>query len=95
MDNLQQAGVAATPCLDLMERFSDPHFEAREVHLQIEHPATGMDIIAGVPFKLSETPCDVRRHAPLLGQHNEYVLCDLLGRPKEEIAKLIEENVVN
>lgn len=95
MDTLQQAGVAATPCLDLMERFSDPHFEAREVHLQIEHPATGMDIIAGVPFKLSETPCDVRRHAPLLGQHNEYVLCDLLGRPKEEIAKLIEENVVN
>ncbi len=94
MDILQKAGVAATPCLDLMDRFSDPHFEARDVHLQVEHPATGVDIIAGVPFKLSETPCEVRRHAPLLGQDNDYVLGELLGRSKEEIAGLIEEKVV-
>lgn len=95
MEMLQKAGVAATPCLDLMDRFSDPQFEARDVHLQVEHPATGVDIIAGVPFKLGGTPCEVRRPAPLLGQDNEYVLGELLHKSKEEIAQLVEDKVVN
>jgi len=94
MDILQREGVAATPCLDLMERFYDPHFEARQVHLQVEHPATGVDVIAGLPFKMSETPCEVRRPAPLLGQHNEYVFGELLSKSKEDIARLIEDKVI-
>ena len=94
MDNLQKAGVAAAPCLDLSERFSDPHFEERQTHLQVDHSATGGDIIAGIPFKLSETPCEVRRPAPLLGQHNDYVLGELLGKTREEIAKLVEDEVI-
>jgi benzylsuccinate CoA-transferase BbsF subunit len=95
MDILQKAGVAAAPCLDLTERFSDPHFAARGTHLQVEHPATGIDIIAGIPFKLSGTPGEVRRHAPLLGEHNDYVFRELLGRTESEIAQLIEEKVIN
>ena len=91
---LQKAGVAATPCLDLTERFSDPHYMERETHFQVEHPATGVDIIAGIPFKYSATPAEVRRHAPLLGQHNEYVFKELLGRSESEIAQLIEEKVI-
>ena len=94
MDILQKAGVAAAPCLDLTERFSDPHFAARGTHLQVEHPATGVDIIAGIPFKLSGTPGEVRRHAPLLGEHNDYVFRELLGRTESEIAQLIEEKVI-
>lgn len=93
-DILQEAGVAAAPCLDLTERFSDRHFADRQVHLQVEHPATGVDIIAGLPFKLSETPGDVRRHAPLIGEHNEYVFGTLLSKSKEEIGRLIEEKVI-
>jgi len=94
MDILQKMGVAATPCLDLTERFSEPHFESRETHFQVEHPATGVDIIAGIPFKLSETPCEVRRPAPMLGEHNDYVFGELLGKGKEEIAQLIEAQVI-
>jgi benzylsuccinate CoA-transferase BbsF subunit len=95
MDILQKAGVAAVPCLDLMERFSDPHYSERQVHLQVEHPATGVDIIAGIPFKLSATPGDVRRHAPLLGEHNDYVFRELLGKSELEISRLVEEKVIN
>jgi len=94
MDILQRAGVAAAPCLDLTERFSDPHFENRGTHLQVEHSATGVDIIAGIPFKLSQTPCEVRRPAPLLGEHNEHVFGKLLGKTGEEIAQLIEDKVI-
>ena len=94
MDILQKAGVAAAPCLDLTERFSDPHYAARGTHLQVEHPATGIDIIAGIPFKLSGTPGEVWRHAPLLGEHNDYVFRELLGRTESEIGQLIEEKVI-
>jgi len=94
MDILQKAGVAATPCLDLTERFSDPHYAVRGTHLQVEHPATGVDIIAGIPFKLSGTPGEVRRPAPMLGQHNNYVFRELLGRTESEIAQLVEEKVI-
>lgn len=93
-DILQKAGVAAAPCLDLTERFSDPHFEERKAHLQVAHPATGVDIIAGIPFKLSETPCEVRLPAPMLGEHNSYVFGDLLKKSGEEIAQLIEDKVI-
>ena len=95
MDILQKAGVAATPCLDLTERFSDPHYAVRGTHLQVEHPATGIDIIAGIPFKLSGTPGEVRCPAPMLGQHNNYVFRELLGRTESEIAQLVEEKVIN
>jgi len=94
MELLQKAGVAAIPCLDLTERFSNPHLESREAHLHVEHPATGMDIIAGIGFKYSDTPCEVRRPAPMLGQDNEYVIGELLGKSKEEIAQLVEEKVL-
>jgi len=94
MDILQKAGVAAAPCLDLTERFSDPHFEERGTHLQVEHSATGVDIIAGIPFRLSGTPGAVRRPAPLIGEHNEYVFGKLLGKTSEEIAQLIEDKVI-
>jgi crotonobetainyl-CoA:carnitine CoA-transferase CaiB-like acyl-CoA transferase len=94
MEILQKSGVAATPCLDLTERFSDPHYMERETHFQVEHPATGVDIIAGIPFKYSATPGEVRRHAPMLGQHNEYVFKELLGKSESEIAQLIEEKVI-
>jgi crotonobetainyl-CoA:carnitine CoA-transferase CaiB-like acyl-CoA transferase len=78
----------------LTERFSDPHFEERRTHLQIAHPATGVDIIAGIPFRLSETPCEVRRPAPLLGEHNNYVFGELLSKTEEEIAQLVEDKVI-
>lgn len=94
MDILQKADVAAAPCLDLTERFSDPHYAVRGTHLQVEHPATGVDIIAGIPFKLSGTPGEVRRPAPMLGQHNNYVFRELLGKPESEIAQLVEEKVI-
>ena len=95
MDVLQKSGVAAAPCLDLLERYSDPQFEDRQVHLHVEHPATGVDVIAGIPYKMSDTPCEVRMHAPFLGEHNEYVFGTLLGKSKEEIKQLVDDKVIN
>lgn len=94
MHILQNAGVAATPCADTEDRFSDPHFQERKNIVTIEHPVTGLDFVPNVVCNLSETPGEIRRPAPMLGEHNYYVYGDLLGLPKEQIDKYIEEKII-
>jgi len=43
---------------------------------------------------LSETPGEIRRPAPLLGEHNNYVFGELLGLSEDEIAELVQEKVI-
>ena len=94
MEILQKAGVAAVPCLDVEERFFDPHFNEREAYITIEHPVTGTDFVANLPWKMSRTPGGIRRSAPMLGGHNDYVFGKLLNMSQEEIAELVEEKVL-
>jgi crotonobetainyl-CoA:carnitine CoA-transferase CaiB-like acyl-CoA transferase len=47
-----------------------------------------------MPIKLSKTPPYPRRPAPCLGQHNEYVLGEILGLSQEEIAQLEEKDII-
>jgi crotonobetainyl-CoA:carnitine CoA-transferase CaiB-like acyl-CoA transferase len=56
-----------------------PQAAAREMVLEVEHPTAGSIKLAGFPFKFSDTPAAVRRPPPLLGQHTEQVLGELLG----------------
>jgi len=94
MEKLQQAGVAATPSLGSKALFDDPHLKQRGVFQQVEHPVIGKDWVIGPPWKLSETPASIRCHAPLLGEHNHYVFCELLGMSPEEVKTLEEEQVI-
>lgn len=91
---LQKFGVAAAPCLDVEERYFDPHLQERGTSIEFEHPAIGYDVIAGIPFKLSDTPAEVRSPAPLMGQHNAYVLRELLSIPEEEFDQLVADEVL-
>jgi benzylsuccinate CoA-transferase BbsF subunit len=94
-EQLQQVGVAAAPCLDVEERYFDPHFQERQTSVDFQHPASGADVIPGVPFKMSQTPCEVRLPAPMMGQHNDYVFRELLSIPPAEIDQLIEDKVIH
>lgn len=94
MGMLQEAGVAAAPCADTEERYFDPHFQEREVIVNVEHPVTGVDFIPKVVCNLSETPGSIRRPAPLLGEHNQYVFGELLGRSGDEINDLVERKII-
>jgi len=94
MEQLQKSGVAAAPSLDSQGLFEDPHIKERNVFLQVDHPVMGKDWVLSAPWNLSATPAEVRRHAPLLGEHNEYVFCELLGMTKEEVKELEEEKVI-
>ena len=91
---LQQAGVAAMPVMNIADQFADPHLNSRETYVEIDHPHAGAEMLYGVPWRFSETPGGVRTPAPLMGQHNDYVLSELLGLDATGIAELVAEQVV-
>jgi len=94
MHILQAAGVAGGPVLTGMEILNDPHLKERNFFVEIAHPDAGIHPYAGLPVKLSETPATFRLPAPCLGEHNEYVLGQLLGLSKEEMAQLEQSKVI-
>jgi len=84
------AGVVETT-EDLLER--DPQLKHRHFHWELDHPEVGKYRAPGPSFALSKSPCELRR-APLLGEHNEYALKEILGMSDEEIAELVIEGVI-
>jgi formyl-CoA transferase len=84
---LSEAGVPCGPIHDYRQVFEDPHTQAREMEVRLDHPVEGRISALGIPVKLSETPGSVRRPAPLLGQHTGEVLREA-GFSDEEIAAL-------
>ncbi len=91
---LQRHGVAAFPVMNIGDQFVDPHFQAREAWVEMEHPMVGAEWLYGQPWNLSETPGSVRRHAPLLGEHNEFIFTELLGVPPATLTRLVKAQVV-
>ena len=77
---------------DLIE--TDPQMKARGFYRQVEHPEIGSMLVEGVPFQLSETPGYPRRPAPLLGEHNDLVLQEVLGMGEDEVNGYIVDGAV-
>ncbi len=86
------AGVPCGACLDTGEVMNDPHLHAREMIVEVEHPARGRYITVGNPVKLSASPTKITP-APLLGQHRREVLKEL-GYGQTEIEALESEGSV-
>ena len=93
-ETLQKVGVAAFPSLSNKDLATNPHLTARGYLVQKEHPEVGTRIHAGIPWHMSETPCEVRAAAPLRGQHTAYVLRDVLGLSEAEVRKLQDGQVL-
>jgi formyl-CoA transferase/CoA:oxalate CoA-transferase len=65
-----------------------PQVIARGVLVETAHPRAGKVRMVGAPVRLSETPGSVRTPAPMLGEHTDLVLRDLLGLDASAIAAL-------
>ena len=89
-DNRILSGVSYT----IADILKDPHFRQRGFWQEIDHPSTGKLTYAGSPFIMEKSPWSIRRPAPLLGQHNQEVLCDMLGYTKDDLVKLREQEVI-
>jgi crotonobetainyl-CoA:carnitine CoA-transferase CaiB-like acyl-CoA transferase len=77
---------------DLLER--DPQLQARGYWVERNHPDTGKSKGEGWGFKLLGAPEPRNRHAPLLGEHTDYVLQEILGMSEEDINQLIINGVI-
>ena len=73
---------------------NDDPLRARGYYVYLDHPETGRAAYDGPGMRLSATPGCLRAPAPLLGEHNDYVLRAVLGYGDEEIADLLVEQVV-
>lgn len=67
---------------------------ARSVLEPVSHSGLGLVQVAGPTWHFSDTPVHVRLPAPRPGEHNGYVLLDLLGLGREEAQRLVDEGVV-
>jgi len=71
---LDAAGIPCGPIHDYAQVFADPQVVAREMAVPVDHPTLGRIRTLGTPVKMSETPLQVGRRAPLLGEHTAQVL---------------------
>jgi len=95
MNRLQKAGVAAGVAQVSQERMDvDPQQKHLNMYPTFTHSAMGPCRVEEVPCLFSRTPVKVRASSPCVGEHNDYVLGEVLGFSDEEIAALIEEGVV-
>jgi crotonobetainyl-CoA:carnitine CoA-transferase CaiB-like acyl-CoA transferase len=94
MQLLQDHGVPAGPVLTAGEVIVDPHLEARGFWDTVDHPEAGTYRQVSTPWRLSKSPRRVTTPAPGLGEHNGYVLGELLGLSVEEIATLAAEGII-
>ncbi|MBI2368804.1 MAG: CoA transferase [Deltaproteobacteria bacterium] len=90
---LTTAGVPCGPVHTIDQVFADAQVRHRQMLVEIPHPSIGRLRMAGIPLKFSETPASIRRHPPLLGEHTDEVLRELLGATPAELARLRAQGV--
>jgi crotonobetainyl-CoA:carnitine CoA-transferase CaiB-like acyl-CoA transferase len=90
---LQKVGVCAHSVQNTSNLFSDPQLLHRKHFQYLEHPVIGRHACDAPSGRLSKTPFQMRS-APLIGQHNEYVLREVLGLSDDEVVNLLIERVI-
>lgn len=91
---LRKVGIPCGPINTIPEVFDSPQAQARNLALTVEHSTAGLIKVPGFPYKLSDTPAGVHLPPPLLGEHNEKVLTELLGYSAEDVSLLREREVI-
>jgi len=94
VDTLVELGIPVAPVNDLDAVMRNEQARAREMFVKVVHPKLGEILLPGFHIKLSETPGDISRPAPLPGQHNREVYSRLLGLSEEELEELRREGVI-
>jgi crotonobetainyl-CoA:carnitine CoA-transferase CaiB-like acyl-CoA transferase len=94
LDALQDAGLPCGPINDIPDVFTHPQVGDRKLIIEVEHPTAGQVKVTGFPYKLSATPAEVRLPPPLLGQHTEEILTDILGYDSQDVTSLQDRGVI-
>ncbi|WP_241132332.1 CaiB/BaiF CoA transferase family protein [Achromobacter insuavis] len=86
---LEAVGVPCGPINDIAQAFAHPQAQARQLRRDLPHPGGGVAPVTASPLRFSASPVVYRRAPPLLGQHTEEVLRDVLGKSPQAIAAFV------
>jgi formyl-CoA transferase len=85
--------IPVGPILSMKELAEEPSLRETGTIVEVDHPERGPYLSVGCPVKLSDNDVVVER-SPLLGEHSEEILGEVLGYSAEEIASLRESGAV-
>ena len=93
LSQFEKAGLPAGPIYNMKEVLENEQTRARNMLTEVPHQTLGNTKTLGAPVKFSHTPAEVRRGAPVLGQHSREILAET-GFSAEEIANMERDKVV-
>lgn len=89
-----EARVPVAPVYNVDDVVKDPHLIERNMFTTVEHKNAGTVKVVNFPVKFSKTPGMVKNAAPVIGQHNQEILGDILGYNEEKIVALKKANAI-
>ncbi|MDP6549562.1 MAG: formyl-CoA transferase [Dehalococcoidia bacterium] len=92
MQILGDAGVPCGAVLDTEDLIGDPHLREREMIVEVDHPSRRF-LTVGSPIKLSDSPQEITS-PPLLGEHTEELLAEIMGLDGNDVEKLRADGVI-
>lgn len=95
LDILLAEDIWCGPVYTFADVERDPQVAANEIIVEWEHPRAGCVRGIGIPVKFSETPGEIKRPSPLIGQHTVEILKEFGGYTDEEIRELHAQGVVS
>ena len=91
---VQAKRVPFAPVSTMGDLLNSEHLKARGFFVEIAHPVAGTHKYPGAPLKFGATPWEIRRPAPVLGQHNEEIFGQRLGLGAARLAELKRTGVI-
>ena len=87
MEMCNPLDIPCGPILSMKELAEEPSLRKTGTVVEVDHPTRGSYLTVGMPVKLSDSPAEVRR-SPLLGEHNDEILSQVLGYSPDEVAAI-------
>jgi formyl-CoA transferase len=87
MEICNKHDIPVGPILSMKEIAEEPSLRATGTVVEVDHPQRGRYLTIGNPVKMSDSPCEVER-APLLGEHTEEILREVLGYSDSDVAEI-------
>lgn len=94
MEKFHKATFPCGPVNTIQEVFDDPHVKSLGLVEGVKHPTTGKIKLVGPPVQYSGNDVKIRHPPPLLGQHTDEILGDILNYDRDHIATLRANNVI-
>ena len=93
MEACNPLNIPCGPILSMKELAEEPSLRETGTIVEVDHPTRGAYLTVGNPVKLSDSPADVKR-SPLLGEHTDEILTEVLNMGSEDIAAAKAEGAV-